>query len=142
MKHDREVPEVPGSRVTPPLSEAPTTELVGRLFEQSADLVKKEVTLAKTELMSDLRRELEVAEGFGVAALCGLCGLNLILVALALALALVMPGWGAALIVAAVVLGVGALAAKLGWNRRVTNPLERTRRSVKEDVRWTKERLA
>jgi hypothetical protein len=128
--------------IAPPLATQSTSELVGQLFKQSSELVKKEVALAKAEVMVDLRREVKMAERLGVAAVCALCGLNLLLVAGALALALVLPGWAAALIVAAVVLALGALAAWLGWGKRVTHPLERTQRTLKEDVRWAKQRLA
>jgi hypothetical protein len=127
-------------------AEAPTTastgELVGAMFKQSAELVMKEVALAKTELRADLQREVKMAEGLGVAAICGLCAVNLLLVAGALALAQVMPAWAAAMIVAAAVLAVGALAGALGWGKRVIHPFERTQRTLKEDVRWAKERLA
>ncbi len=66
----------------------------------------------------------------------------MMLVACALALGLVMAEWGAALIVAAVVVAVGSVAGLMGWSKRVRTPLESTRRSLKENVLWAKERLA
>jgi uncharacterized membrane protein YqjE len=65
-------------------------------------------------------------------------------VAIALALAewTVLYEWAATLIVAAVVLLVGTVAGLIGWGKRVKQPLEATRRSLKEDVQWAKERLA
>jgi hypothetical protein len=129
-------------RVTRPLAAQSTSELVSLLFKQSAELVKKEVALAKEEAMVDLRRQAKSAGGLGAGAVCGLCGLNLLLVAGAMALGALLPEWAAALIIAAVVLAVGALVAWLGWNKRVTHPLERTQRTVKEDVQWAKERMA
>ena len=121
---------------------ASTSELVEELFRQTAQLVKSEVALARSELVVDLKRELRVAEGLGAAAVCGLCGLNLLLMAGVLALAHLLPAWAAALIAAAVVLAAGGLAGWLGWGKRVTRPLERTQKTLKEDVRWAKERLA
>jgi hypothetical protein len=121
---------------------ASTGELVSELLKQSTELVKKEVALAKAEVMVDVKREIQMAERLGVAAVCGLCGLNLLLVAGALALAVVLPGWAAALIVAGVVLAAGAVAGALGWGKRVSHPLGRTQKTLKEDVRWAKERLA
>ena len=131
-----------GEAVPRPLESASTAELVKELFEQSTKLVKSEMALAKAELMSDLQQEVKVAEGLGVAAICGLCGLNLLLVAVALALATVLPAWAAAVIVALVVLAAGAIAGWLGWGSRVKRPLARTQKTLKEDVRWAKERLA
>jgi hypothetical protein len=64
------------------------------------------------------------------------------LVASALALGTVLAEWAAALIVAAAVLAVGTVAGLIGWKKRVTNPLESTRRSLREDALWAKERLA
>ena len=83
-----------------------------------------------------------MAKGLGVGALCALCTVNLMLVAVALALGNVMAEWAAALIVAAAVLAVGTIAGVVGWGKRVKNPLESTRRSLKEDALWAKERLA
>jgi hypothetical protein len=121
---------------------ASTSELVEELFRQTAELVKSEVALAKAEMLVDLKREIKVAEGLGVAAVCALCGLNLLLMAGVLALAHLLPGWAAALLAAVVVLAAGGVAGWLGWGKRVTRPLERTQKTLKEDVRWAKERLA
>jgi hypothetical protein len=67
---------------------------------------------------------------------------NLLFVTAAFGLATVMPGPLAVLIVCAVVgLGGGTVGA-IGWGKRVRVPLERTRRELKENVRWTKQTLA
>ncbi|MBK7857147.1 MAG: phage holin family protein [Archangiaceae bacterium] len=128
-----------------PLSATSTQELLGRLMQQSKMLVRAELALAKTELVADLKREAHAAQGLGVAALCALFTVNLLLVALVLGLAYdaqVMPGWAAGLAVAAVVLVIGTGAGAIGWSMRVKRPLERTRKSLKEDVQWAKERMA
>lgn len=117
-------------------------ELVSHLIDSAALLVKKEIELAKAELKQDLKAEVGMAKGLGIGAVCALCTVNLMLVAVALALGNVMAEWAAALIVAAGVLAVGTVASFVGWKKRVTNPLESTRRSLKEDVLWAKERLA
>ena len=83
-----------------------------------------------------------MAKGLGVAGLCALWTVSLMLVAGALALGTVIPEWAAALVVAAAVLAVGTVAGLLGWGKRVKQPLESTRRSLKEDALWAKERLA
>ena len=66
----------------------------------------------------------------------------MLFVALAFALTAWLPGWAAALIIAAVVLAVALVAAMSGWGRRVRTPLARTRESVKEDLEWVKQRIA
>jgi len=125
-----------------PLEQQPTRVLVRELASEVAALARKELELARAELKSDLRSEARTAASLGVAAGCALLGLTLALVTVIFALALVMPGWLAALMVTLAVLAVGAIAGALGWTRRVRRPLARTRTTLKEDVRWIKERTA
>jgi len=126
-----------------PLSETPTPQLVTRLMSDTKALVQAEVELAKSELKKDLKREVRMLEGLGIAAVCALCTLNLLLVAVVFGLAqAAMPGWAAALLVAGVVLAIGTAAGLIGWTMRVKEPLEKTRKTLKEDVRWAKERMA
>lgn len=127
-----------------PLRAMRTKDLVTELARKGSLLARKEVELAKAEVKADLRREVFTAGGLGVAGLCALFTVQLLLVAVVLALmqAEILPGWGAALLVAAVVLLVGAGAGLWGWSRRVRKPLDTTRRSLKEDVRWAKEQIA
>jgi uncharacterized membrane protein YqjE len=117
-------------------------ELVRHVIDSATLLAKKEIELAKTELRADLKQELGMVKGLGVAGVCALCMLNLLLVALAMALGSVMSEWGAALLVAAAVLAVGLVAGFTGWGKRVKTPLEATRRTLKEDAQWAMERLA
>ncbi len=121
-----------------------TRELVVQLASKASLLARKEVALAKSEVREDLRSEIRMASGLGVAGVCALLVLQLLLVALVLGLAEagVVRGWLAALIVAAVVLAVGSVAGLVGWSRRVRQPLGATRRSLTEGVRWVKERTA
>jgi len=118
----------------------PTRRLVQRAFSDARELVKDEIALAKAELRSDLKAELGMIKGLAVSALIALCVLNLLLVAVVLALAHVMPGWGAALVVGLVLTAAAAIIAVLAWRRRVVTPLERTRRTLRNDVHWMKER--
>ena len=156
MAETKDRPALPGPRNMmklpdrPPLSrEVPVSveglsnrELVGHVIESATLLAKKEIELAKAEMKKDLKAEVAMAKGLGLGALCALFTVNLMLVAAALALGNVIAEWAAALIVAAVVLAVGTAASVVGWKKRVTHPLESTRRSLKEDVLWAKERLA
>jgi len=118
-----------------------TKELLGNILAEATTLVRKEMELARTELAADLRAEVATAKALGAGVILGLCGLNLALVTVVLALALVMPGWLSGLIVMGVVLAAAAIVAGLGWRRRVRNPLQRTRKHLKEDVQWMKERV-
>jgi uncharacterized membrane protein YqjE len=119
-----------------------TKDLLGRIATEATELARKEVELARAELMADLKAEAKVATAIGVGAGLAYCGINLALVTVVLALSLLMPGWAAGLIVTGVTLAVAAVVALVGWRKRVRNPLERTRRHLKEDVKWMKERIA
>lgn len=101
-----------------------------------------EVALAKAEIRSDVKSEIAMAKGLGIAAVCTLLGFNMLLVAAAFALAAIVPGWAAALIVGAPFIVLGIVMGAIGWARRVTNPLEASRASLKEEIEWMKNRLA
>lgn len=125
-----------------PLSTLSTADLIGQVTGKATLLAKKEIELAKAELRADIKREIAMASGLGIAGVCALITVTLLCVAAVFALATVMPGWGAAFVVAGVVLAIGTVAGLVGWGKRVRNPLEKTRKSLKEDVRWAKERIA
>ena len=119
-----------------------TRALVGEIGSHLVHLAQSEVELARAELASDVRSGRRAMVGLGVATVAALVGLTLLLVAAVLALAALMPGWLAALLVAAVVFGVGAAAGYVGWKRRPRSPLALTRKSLKEDWEWLKEQVA
>lgn len=136
--------------LTPPLSVAvpvsveglSNRELVGHITESAVLLAKKEIELARTEIRKDLKAELGMVKGLGVAGVCALLTACMLLVTLTLGLGNFMAEWLAGLLVTAVVLTVGTVAGLIGWGKRVKNPLEATRRTLKEDAQWAKERLA
>ncbi len=116
--------------------------LLGEITGKASLLVQKEIELAKAEIRADLRTQLGTVKAFGVAAIAALLGLNLLLVAGVLALGLKIAAWLAALIVGGALLVTAVIVGYVGWRHMVTNPLALTRQTLKEDVRWMKERLA
>jgi uncharacterized membrane protein YqjE len=125
-----------------PLATASTAELVGRLAEEAKELVKKEVELAKSELRSEVKNEIKMATGLAGAAVAALVTLNLLFVAIVLALDDPLPGWAAALIVAAGTLAIGGVAGAVGWSYRARKLLPLTQKTLKEDAQWAEERLS
>ena len=125
----------------PALRDRSTPELLRRLSEQTATLVRQELELAKAEVSEKGRRAGIGAGLFGGAGVAGLLALGSLSAALILALDLALAGWLAALIVTAL---WGALAAVLGLRGRervgeATPPLpEQTVDTLKEDVEWVK----
>lgn len=127
--------------VSPALDGLSTVELVKQITTEVGHLAQKQVALAKAELKADLKTEAIMIGGLSLAALGGVCTINLLLVTIVFALATVMSGWLAALIVAGATLLCAAVVAAVAWSRRVRSPLARTKRTLQEDVQWTKERL-
>jgi Putative Actinobacterial Holin-X, holin superfamily III len=125
------------------LEDLPVAELLKRLSEQTSALVRQELELARAELSVKGKRLGTGAGLFGGAGMFGLYALGALTACAILALSTAMAGWLAALLVAVVyaaIAGVLALTGK-GKVRRATPPVpEQTVDSVKEDVRWTKER--
>ena len=119
-----------------------TRELVSRLVKAGSLLVAKEVELARAEIKADLQAELGVLKLMVAAAVAAVLGMNLLLISAVFALTRWMPGWLAALVLAGVVLVIAIGLGLIGWARRVSSPLAVTRKTVKEDMQWAKERLA
>jgi len=137
----REMTEVLGPRHDR-VTRLSTVQLVREIAVQATLLVKKQVQLAKTELKADARTEAKVAGGLGIAAVGAIITVTLLLMTAAFALSLVMPAWGAGLIVTGVVAAAVAIVAGLSWKRRVRTPLATSRYELKQDVRFTRERFA
>lgn len=119
-----------------------TVSLVRRIAEATSVLIRKEVELARAELDEDLHATLGMVKLLGAAALLALLGLNLLLLAAVLVLAFWLPAWGVALALSGLLLVVAAGLGAVAWSRRVQAPLDLTRKTVKEDLQWAKERLA
>jgi uncharacterized membrane protein YqjE len=118
-------------------------ELARQLSDQTTELVRKEVELAKAELQIKGKRAGLGAGMFGGAGVFGLYALGALTACVILALATAVAAWVAALIVAVAwgaIAGALALAGK-GKVQEATPPVpEQAVDSVKEDVQWTKAR--
>jgi hypothetical protein len=128
--------------VDPETQSLSTRQLLSRLLETVSLLVTKEVELARAEIRADVKAEISMVALLIAAGVVGVLAVNTLLIAAVFALAVWMPGWLAGLILAGVLLAIGAVLAIVGWQRRVSRPLAVTRKIVKEDVQWAKERLA
>jgi uncharacterized membrane protein YqjE len=120
-----------------------TPELLRRFAQQSAELVRKEVTLAHAELRANVRQEVGAAKGLGVAGIGVIAAFTLLLVAAVDAIAdrMEQPLWAVALVGAGLVAAAAAVIGGVSWSRRVKQPLERTRRTLQDDVQWAKHGL-
>lgn len=114
-----------------------TAELVRQAGEQISTLVRDELAQAKAELSEKGRRAGLGIGMFGGAAVMLHYALGALLVAAGLGLAEVMPGWAAALVIAAILLLIAGIEAVVGRMqlKRATPPVpDRTMESVRADI--------
>jgi uncharacterized membrane protein YqjE len=105
------------------------------------DLVQREIELVKTELIAKIK-----ALGIGAGVIAGallvlLAMLGVLLTAAILALSLIMPGWLAALLVAAVLLIIAVILGLVGYNilKKGIPPVPtESIESIKRDIRAIK----
>ena len=122
-------------------AEPTTGELVSRLTQQTTELVRSELALAKTEMAAKAKHAGVGAGLFGGAGIIALYGVGTLVATAILALALVMDAWLAALIVTVVlfvVAGVVALVGKKQVSQATPAAPERTIDNVKRDVEAVK----
>ncbi|CAB4892917.1 unannotated protein [freshwater metagenome] len=122
---------------------APAGELFKRLSEDTSQLVKLEIELAKTE-MTAKGKQLGAGAGLiGAAALFAFFAFAAFTTLLIALLSTGMKTWIAAAIVMVIYLVIAAVAGLLGKGRiqKATPPVpEQTIETVKEDVEWAKTR--
>jgi membrane protein len=120
-------------------------ELMQRLSQQTATLVRQEIRLAQVEMQHKGKQAGLGAGMFGGAALFALGGFGALIAGLVLALAESMETWGAALVVAGGLFVIAALMALFG-KKEVSEAIppkpERTMESVQADLAEVKERMA
>jgi hypothetical protein len=122
--------------------ERPTAQLVHQVTELVPRLVREELALAKAELTRKGKAAGTGAGLFGGSGLIALYGLGALVAAAILGLAVALPGWAAALIVAAVLFAVASVLALVGRTRvaKASPPVpEQAIDGVKQDVAAVKE---
>jgi uncharacterized membrane protein YqjE len=126
------------------LYDRPTGELLRELSQQTTELVRQEIELAKAELGEKGKQAGLGAGMFGGAGLFGVGAFAALTTTIIAALDRAMALWLAALIVAVVYGIVAAVLAQRGKQKvqEVGAPVpEQARDSVKEDVQWAKTRM-
>jgi hypothetical protein len=126
-----------------PLENRPLGDLFGDLASDMSSLVRQEVALAKVEITQKAKY---VGRNIGYLVVGGAvayAALLAILAAIIMLLAKVVPNWGAALIVGAVVGGIGWLLigkAMMALQEAELTPRE-TVETLKEDATWMKQQI-
>ena len=118
-------------------------ELMRELSQQTSELVRQEMELARAELQEKGKAAGLGAGMFVGAGLVALFGVGALTACLILALATAVAGWLAALIVTVAYFAAAGVAALIGKRKvaQATPPApEQAIESTKEDVQWTKHR--
>ncbi len=123
-------------RSSPELDHMSTGQLLTRAMDQTSELVRSEVALAKAEIQQTVRSVGLGAGFFGTAGVVALYGAGCLVAAAILALSLVLAPWLSAVLVGAVLFVVAAVAALLGRKKvsDATPPMESTKVNVQRDV--------
>jgi uncharacterized membrane protein YqjE len=124
------------------LSDRSVGDLVERLSQQTATLVRDEMRLAQVELQEKGKRAGMGAGMFGGAGLVALYGVGALIAAAILLIGTAVEPWLAAVIVGVALLAVGGLLALTGKQQidRATPPKpERAIESVQKDAQHVKE---
>jgi uncharacterized membrane protein YqjE len=127
---------------TQELSDRSVGDLVQRLSEQTATLVREELRLGQVELQEKGKRAGIGAGMFGGAGLVALYGAGALVAAAILLIATAVDPWIAAVIVGLALLAVGGLLALMGKKQvdRATPPKpEQAIESIQKDVERVKE---
>jgi membrane protein len=122
----------PGSRSTP--------DLIVSIASDSATLVRKEIELARQEVTESITSRVKAIAVLGVAGVFGLFALGWLSAAMARGLDIVLDPWASRLAVAGMFLLFAAAAFVFG-RPKPKPPLEETKRTIQEDVRWAKAQL-
>ena len=129
-----------GTQTDADLRERPLPELMKQLAQETTTLVRQEIDLAKAEVTEQGKQAGKGAGIFGAAGVIGLLALGSLTACFVMALDEAMPGWLAALIVAAVYGAIAGMLALTGRNKvqEATPPAPQTVETLKEDIEWAK----
>ena len=123
------------------LRQEPIGDLLKRLSNETTQLVRQELELAKAELTEKGKKAGQGAGMFGAAGVTAVLSLGALTACLILALDHAVADWLAALIVTAAWAAVAGVLALRGRDKvhEATPPVpEQTIETVKEDVQWAK----
>jgi uncharacterized membrane protein YqjE len=132
-------PEVFQARISYGAEDASTADIVRRAFEETKELVRIEVELAKNEASLEIEQAKAAAIGFSIALAAAVLVLCMVAVAVVIALGGTVA---AALGVAGVFFVIGGIAALLGYSAAPKKPFDRVRARLETDVKQLKEHVA
>jgi Flp pilus assembly protein TadB len=127
--------------MTTPTENASAGELITQLSAQTSRLVRDELRLAQKEFQDSAKHAGIGAGLFSVAGVLVVFGVATLIAAAVAGLSVVLPVWLAAVIVAAILLAAGGIAALLGKSQlQDASPVpQQTFANVKDDIQEVKD---
>jgi hypothetical protein len=122
-----------------PDTEEPTAELIREALDETRDLVRLEVALAREELKAEIAHAKLSGISLGSAAAAAVSAFTMFLVAIALAF---RWSWLAALIIGVILLFLSGAMGFAGWITLPKRPMTQTRERLESDLRQLRERVA
>lgn len=126
------------------MAEPTVSELLRDLGDSSRELIKKELQLAKAEVLESVQTARGGATWLGAALVPALMALMALTAALVLLVSRVLAPWAAALVVTGGLFLLAGVLAFVGVRKlKRTQPIpERALAAVREDVEWVRHRLS
>jgi len=107
------------------------------------DIIRSEIRLAKTEVREEVVKARPAVATLLIALLLGIFAALFVLMSALYALSHVMPPWGAALTLSAL-LGLAAIAAGVSGAKQIGRAKKvapKTVQSMKENIEWNKQQI-
>lgn len=158
--YEPEFPSGPGAGRAP-LPERPVAEVLKDIIGNIREIIRSEISLAREEMRDKAVAAGKAAVMVAAGTVLLLFGFGFLLAAIFEALDIVLPAWAAGLVVFGLMLIIGGVLAAKGINKlRRIDPTPRrtlftaretvdtvsvnardTAQTVKEEVRWTRDRV-
>lgn len=126
-------------RADMPQEHEPTAELFREAVDETRELVRLEVELAKEELRDEIGRAKIGAIALGAGGGLALSGVTMFFVTIAMAFTM---EWLAALIIGGILVVMAGVLALGGYKALPKRPLEQTKERIETDLKQLKERVA
>jgi hypothetical protein len=126
-----------------PTADRSFADVLQDIVRNIQEIVRSEVRLAKAEISEEARKAKPAGLSLAAGAIFGLCAIVFALLAAVYGLSIVMPNWAAALVVSVASGLVAALSIRTGLVRftRIDPTPDKTIRSLKENLEWSKQQL-
>jgi hypothetical protein len=120
-------------------TQEPTAVLIREALDETRDLVRLEIALAREELKAEMAHAKLGGVSLGSAAAAAVSSFTMFMVAIALAF---HRSWLAALIIGGILLFMSVAMGFAGWVSLPKKPLAETRERIESDLKQLKERVA